>query len=245
MVFPRRNRTALKSLARQRRPKPRISPSSCCRSPISRAIRPRLFRRRHHREPHHRPLAHPQQLRDRAQHGVHLQGQGHRRQGDRQGARGSLCARRLGAARSEPCARQRPTHRRGIWRASLGGPVRGRRRRPVQAAGSGRGATGQYAGQRTRQGGSGKGARSKNPDAIDLDHARPGFAAALQQQRRRKQQCGASLFEQALEIDPNNADALAGEPTPNGRIYFGWATPDRLRCQNNRPGRPGHRARPR
>ena len=53
---------------------------------------------------------HPQQLRDRAQHRLHLQGQGCRRQGDRQGAWRSLCARRLGAARSEPRARQRPAH---------------------------------------------------------------------------------------------------------------------------------------
>jgi adenylate cyclase len=60
---------------------------------------PGLFRRRHHREPDHRSVAHPRQLRDRAQHGVHLQGQEHRRQGDRQGTRRSLRARRLGAAR--------------------------------------------------------------------------------------------------------------------------------------------------
>ena len=96
---------------------------------------PGLFRRRHHRKPHHRPLAHPQQLRDRPQHRLHLQGQNRRRQRDRQGTRRPLCARRLGAARPEPGARQRPTHRRGIRRASLGRPLRGRRRRPVQAAG--------------------------------------------------------------------------------------------------------------
>ena len=33
---------------------------------------PGLFRRRHHGEPHHRSLTHPQQLRHRAQHGLHV-----------------------------------------------------------------------------------------------------------------------------------------------------------------------------
>ena len=37
-----------------RPPRPRVFRSSCCRSPISRAIRPGLFRRRPHREPDHR-----------------------------------------------------------------------------------------------------------------------------------------------------------------------------------------------
>ena len=70
---------------------------------------PGLFRRRHNREPHHRPLAYPRQLRDRAQHRVHLQGQGPRRQGDRQGTRRALCARRVGAARSEPACASTPS----------------------------------------------------------------------------------------------------------------------------------------
>ena len=65
---------------------------------------------------------------------LHLQGQGPRRQGNRQGAWRTLCARRLGGARRNPRARQRPAHRRAIRRASLGRPLRGGHRRPVQAA---------------------------------------------------------------------------------------------------------------
>ena len=45
--------------------------------------------------------------------------------------------------RDQNRARQRPTHRCELRRASLGGPLRGRCRRPVQAPGSGRGAIGQ------------------------------------------------------------------------------------------------------
>ena len=93
-----------------------------------------LFRRRHHREPHDRTFAHPRQFRHRAQHGLHLQGQEYRRQRDRQGTRRSLRARRLGAARSEPGARQRAARRRRNRRASVGRPFRGGRGRPLQAA---------------------------------------------------------------------------------------------------------------
>ena len=46
--------------------------SSCCPSPTSRRPCPRLFRRRHHREPDDRSVAHPRQLRYRAQHRVHI-----------------------------------------------------------------------------------------------------------------------------------------------------------------------------
>ena len=53
---------------------------------------PGLFRRWHHGEPHDRPVAHPQQLRDRAQYRVRLQGQEHRRQGDQQGTGRALRA---------------------------------------------------------------------------------------------------------------------------------------------------------
>jgi adenylate cyclase len=52
-----------------------------------------------------RPLAHPQQLRDRARHRLHLQGQEHAHQGDQQGTGCAICPRRLGAARPEPRAR--------------------------------------------------------------------------------------------------------------------------------------------
>ena len=50
------------------------------------------------------------------------------------------------AARRQPSACQRPAHRRGIRRASLGRPVRGRPGRPVQAARRSRRATGQQLG---------------------------------------------------------------------------------------------------
>jgi adenylate cyclase len=54
-----------------------------------------------------------------------------------------------------------------------------------------------------------KGARSKNPDAVDL--AMRGWALARpSQQTNEKNLAARALFEQALKIDPNNADALAG-----------------------------------
>ena len=69
---------------------------------------PRLFRRRHHREPHHRPLAHPQHLRHRPQHRLHLQGQERRRQGNRQGARRALlCSKARCSATRVGCASTR------------------------------------------------------------------------------------------------------------------------------------------
>ena len=39
---------------------------------LSRRSKPGLFRGRHHGEPHYRSLAHPRQLRDRAQHRLYL-----------------------------------------------------------------------------------------------------------------------------------------------------------------------------
>ena len=55
-----------------------------------------------------------------------------------------------------------------------------------------------------------KGARSRNPDAIDLTMR--GWALARpSQQTKEKNEAARALFEQALKIDPNNADALAGD----------------------------------
>ena len=111
-----------------------------------------------------------------------------------------------------------------IRRASLGRPFRGGRRRPVQAAGSGGGAIGQRVGHRTRQGGSGKGARSKNPDAIDLTMR--GWALARpSQQTKEKNEAARALFEQALKIDPNNADALAGSAYTYANEFVAWRNP--------------------
>jgi adenylate cyclase len=55
-----------------------------------------------------------------------------------------------------------------------------------------------------------KGTRSKNPDAVDLTMR--GWALARpSQQTKEKNRAARALFEQALKIDPDNADALAGE----------------------------------
>jgi adenylate cyclase len=55
-----------------------------------------------------------------------------------------------------------------------------------------------------------KGTRSKDPDAVDLTMR--GWALARpSQQTKEKNEAARVLFEQALKIDPDNADALAGE----------------------------------
>ena len=112
LVFPRREPTCdrhLECTSGAGRSRASFHRGAAFQEPLGRS-KPGLFRRRHHREPHDRPLAHPQQLRDRAQHRLHLQGQEHRHQGDQQGTGRALCPRRLGAARPEPCARQRATY---------------------------------------------------------------------------------------------------------------------------------------
>ena len=59
-----------------------------------------------------------------------------------------------------------------------------------------------------------KGARSKNPDAIDLTMR--GWALiprALQQPQKERRESvneARALFDRALKIDPNDADALVG-----------------------------------
>jgi len=56
-----------------------------------------------------------------------------------------------------------------------------------------------------------KGARSKSPDAIDLTMR--GWSLFLQptQTPTKDNNAALALFDQALKIDPNEADALAGE----------------------------------
>jgi adenylate cyclase len=54
-----------------------------------------------------------------------------------------------------------------------------------------------------------KGARSKNPDAIDLTMR--GQALRNAWRNKDENDTARALFEQALKIDPENADALAGE----------------------------------
>jgi TolB-like protein/DNA-binding winged helix-turn-helix (wHTH) protein len=69
-----------------------------------------------------------------------------------------------------------------------------------------------------------KGARSKNPDAIDL--AMRGWVL-LQQQPPMKDNAKVArdLFDQALKIDPDDSDALAGDAmTYAFDIVFGWTS---------------------
>src|ERR1019366_3293535 len=69
-----------------------------------------------------------------------------------------------------------------------------------------------------------KGARSKNPDAIDL--AMRGWVL-LQQQPPTKDNAKVArdLFDQELKIDPDDSDALAGDAmTYAFDIVFGWTS---------------------
>ncbi len=72
-----------------------------------------------------------------------------------------------------------------------------------------------------------KDARSKSPDAVDLTMR--GWALVWQEQQQPRTRAGnnavRSLFEQALEIDPNETDALAGDAYTYLLEYArGWAT---------------------
>jgi TolB-like protein len=63
-----------------------------------------------------------------------------------------------------------------------------------------------------------KGARSKNPDAIDLT-MRGGVLLFEAWRIKDKNDAARALFEQALKIDPNDADALAGEASTYENEY--------------------------
>ena len=75
-----------------------------------------------------------------------------------------------------------------------------------------------------------KGARSKNPDAIDLTMRgwtlmRRGYSQPLKERRETVLQARA-LFERALQIDPNDADALDGSAETYFAEYIGgWGDP--------------------
>jgi TolB-like protein len=73
-----------------------------------------------------------------------------------------------------------------------------------------------------------KGTLSKNPDVIDLTMRRMNLLNRTQQQPTNEQRDGIrearSLFERALEIDPNEADALAGSATAYFFEYFNGRT---------------------
>ena len=91
-----------------------------------------------------------------------------------------------------------------------------------------------------------KGARSTNPDANDL--VMRGLALMKEpnlQHSKDRNNTARTLFEQALAIDPNNAEAIAGvAETYFNEFLFGWGkSGDRLRRQNTWTG--GSRDRPR
>jgi len=66
-----------------------------------------------------------------------------------------------------------------------------------------------------------KATRSKNPDAVDLTMR--GWALARpSQQTKEKNEAARTLFEQALKIDPDNADALAGGAYTYANEYVAW-----------------------
>jgi adenylate cyclase len=72
------------------------------------------------------------------------------------------------------------------------------------------------------------GAHSKNPDVIDLDMR--GYEALwryFQQPTKDSLMSIRALFEQALKIDPDNADALGGDAVTYLNEYaFGWTNPE-------------------
>jgi adenylate cyclase len=70
-----------------------------------------------------------------------------------------------------------------------------------------------------------KGARSKNPDAVDL--AMRGWALARQTKlTKENNETARAFFEQSLKIDPNNADALAGDAYTYADEYILWRNPE-------------------
>jgi len=75
-----------------------------------------------------------------------------------------------------------------------------------------------------------KGARSKNPDAVDLTMQGSALIwRGIQQpsnERRESEKEAKALFDRALEIDPTNADALAGSAIVYfDEFLFGWGDP--------------------
>jgi tetratricopeptide (TPR) repeat protein len=71
----------------------------------------------------------------------------------------------------------------------------------------------------------GKGARSKSPDAVDL--AMRGWALVRQAHfTKEANEAARALFEQALKIDPGNADALTGGAYTYSIEYIIWRNPE-------------------
>jgi tetratricopeptide (TPR) repeat protein len=72
------------------------------------------------------------------------------------------------------------------------------------------------------------GARSKNPDALDLImRGNEGLWRFTEQPTKDNNIAIRALFAQALKIDPNDAQALAGDAITYDMDYaFGWTNPD-------------------
>jgi adenylate cyclase len=70
-----------------------------------------------------------------------------------------------------------------------------------------------------------KAARSKSPDAVDLT-MRGWALARTSQQTKEKNNAARALFEQALKIDPNNANALAGSAYTYANESVAWRNPE-------------------
>jgi hypothetical protein len=73
------------------------------------------------------------------------------------------------------------------------------------------------------------GAHSKNPDSIDLDmRGRAAMIQSVQQQPTKDNLIAVrAWFDRALEIDPNDADAFAGEAVTYLAEYtYGWTNPE-------------------
>ena len=71
------------------------------------------------------------------------------------------------------------------------------------------------------------GAHSRNPDVVDLVmRGQAAYWRFVQQPTKENNTAIRSLFEQALKIDPNDADAMAGDAgTYMQEHAFGWANP--------------------
>jgi adenylate cyclase len=70
-----------------------------------------------------------------------------------------------------------------------------------------------------------KASRSKNPDAVDLTMR--GWALVRPfPQTKEKSEAARTLFDQALKIDPNNIDALAGDAYTYTLEYILWRNPE-------------------
>jgi adenylate cyclase len=64
-----------------------------------------------------------------------------------------------------------------------------------------------------------KGARSNSPDAVDLTMR----GRALKRTTKDENNAARALFENALKIDPNDSDALAGDAATYIDEYFDWS----------------------